>query len=206
MPVVDPDPEGGDLVDLCEAYGEAASDAGEVFLRVSPDATTPQRMQRYQELGITWLGSYCLDESLGHEGNLAQIASGHRPDDVCTGRRARLICPDVRLWPGDAGEWYVGVMQPTQPQRRTEGPAEEALRLHPHYRGKVQMMPKCPIRGLDDFAIWYTPGVAAPSRAIAEDPELVFEPHQQGQHASPSSRTAAGCSAWATSVPRPACR
>jgi uncharacterized protein (TIGR00369 family) len=49
-----------------------------------------------------------------------------------------------------------------------------ALRLHPHYRGKVQMMPKCPVRGLDDFAIWYTPGVAAASRAIAADPEAVW--------------------------------
>lgn len=65
-------------------------------------------------------------------------------------------------------------METTQPQRRTEGPAEEALRLHPHYRGKVQMMPKCPVRGLDDFAIWYTPGVAASSRAIAADPEAVW--------------------------------
>ena len=65
-------------------------------------------------------------------------------------------------------------MQSSQPQQRTEGPAVEALRLHPHYRGKVQMMPKCPVRGLEDFAIWYTPGVAASSRAIADDPEAVW--------------------------------
>ena len=54
-------------------------------------------------------------------------------------------------------------------------PAEEAMRLHPHYRGKVQIAPKCVVRGLDDFAIWYTPGVAAPCRAISEDEELVYE-------------------------------
>ena len=54
-------------------------------------------------------------------------------------------------------------------------PAKEALRLHPVYRGKVQMAPKCPIHGLEDFAIWYTPGVAAPCRAIHGDQELVYE-------------------------------
>lgn len=39
------------------------------------------------------------------------------------------------------------------------------MRLHPFFRGKVQTAPKCVIGGLDDFAIWCTPGVAAPCRA-----------------------------------------
>ena len=59
--------------------------------------------------------------------------------------------------------------------RRAAKPSEDALRLHPFYRGKIQVLPKCPVRGLDDFAIWYTPGVAAPCRAIQEDPALVWE-------------------------------
>lgn len=54
-------------------------------------------------------------------------------------------------------------------------PAEAALRMHPYYRGKVQMMPKCPVRGLDDFSIWYTPGVAAVCKAIAADPLLSYQ-------------------------------
>jgi malate dehydrogenase (oxaloacetate-decarboxylating) len=54
-------------------------------------------------------------------------------------------------------------------------PAAEALRLHPFYRGKVQVLAKCPIRGLGDFAIWYTPGVAAPCKAIQAEPALVYE-------------------------------
>jgi malate dehydrogenase (oxaloacetate-decarboxylating) len=58
---------------------------------------------------------------------------------------------------------------------RANKPAEDALRLHPFYRGKVQMMLKCPIRDLGDFALWYTPGVAGPCRAIAVQPELVYE-------------------------------
>jgi malate dehydrogenase (oxaloacetate-decarboxylating) len=58
---------------------------------------------------------------------------------------------------------------------RAEWPVEEALRLHPFYRGKVQMLPKRPITSDQDFAIWYTPGVAAPCREIQRSPELVYE-------------------------------
>ena len=54
-------------------------------------------------------------------------------------------------------------------------PGEEAMRLHPFFRGKVQIMPKCEIRDFSDFAVWYTPGVAAPCRAIHQQPELVYE-------------------------------
>jgi len=58
---------------------------------------------------------------------------------------------------------------------RVKKPGEDALRLHPFYKGKVQLMPKCPIRSLGDFAIWYSPGVAAPCKAIQARPELVYE-------------------------------
>lgn len=54
-------------------------------------------------------------------------------------------------------------------------PAEDAMTLHPFYKGKVQIMPKCAVRDFNDFAIWYTPGVAEPCRDIAKDPEKVFE-------------------------------
>ncbi len=59
-------------------------------------------------------------------------------------------------------------------------PAEDAMYLHPFYRGKVQLMPKCRVSGLEDFSIWYTPGVAAPCRAIARDPELAYEHTNKG--------------------------
>ena len=54
-------------------------------------------------------------------------------------------------------------------------PAEDAMKLHPFYRGKMQTVPKCAVRDFKDFAIWYTPGVAAPCRAISEDPQLVYD-------------------------------
>jgi malate dehydrogenase (oxaloacetate-decarboxylating) len=63
---------------------------------------------------------------------------------------------------------------------RAEQPGMEALRLHPLYRGKLETLPKCPVRDFDDFAIWYTPGVAAPCRAIQADPELVYAHTNKG--------------------------
>jgi len=54
-------------------------------------------------------------------------------------------------------------------------PAEDAMKLHPFYRGKMQTISRCIIRDFNDFAIWYTPGVAAPCRAIQENKEKVYE-------------------------------
>jgi malate dehydrogenase (oxaloacetate-decarboxylating) len=58
---------------------------------------------------------------------------------------------------------------------RKSGSDEETLRLHALYRGKIQVLPKCPIRNATDFAHWYAPGVAAPCRAIQADPSRVYE-------------------------------
>jgi malate dehydrogenase (oxaloacetate-decarboxylating) len=63
---------------------------------------------------------------------------------------------------------------------KAQKPAEEAMRLHSFYQGKMSTLPKCPVRGFDDFSIWYSPGVAAPCRAIAEAPERVYELTNKG--------------------------
>jgi len=52
---------------------------------------------------------------------------------------------------------------------------QEALDLHRFYRGKMETTLKCCVRGLTDFALWYTPGVAEPCRAIKADPDAVYE-------------------------------
>jgi malate dehydrogenase (oxaloacetate-decarboxylating) len=51
----------------------------------------------------------------------------------------------------------------------------EACILHRKYGGKIEILPKCPVRSLSDFSYWYTPGVAEPSREIAKDPEKAYE-------------------------------
>ncbi len=59
-------------------------------------------------------------------------------------------------------------------------PAEDAMKRHAYYKGKIATIPKCPIRNLSDFSVWYTPGVAAPCRAIAESPDEVYELTNKG--------------------------
>ena len=58
--------------------------------------------------------------------------------------------------------------------KKAKKPGEDALTLHPFYRGKIEIVSKCIIRDFNDFAIWYTPGVAEPCRLIAKDPEKSF--------------------------------
>lgn len=53
-------------------------------------------------------------------------------------------------------------------------PAEEAMKLHPFYQGKVEVTLKAAVHDYHDFAVWYTPGVAAPCRAIQARKEEVY--------------------------------
>ena len=59
--------------------------------------------------------------------------------------------------------------------RKAYLPSQLALKYHPFYRGKIEIVPKCPIHSFDDFAIWYTPGVAEACETIKNRPEAVFE-------------------------------
>lgn len=65
---------------------------------------------------------------------------------------------------------------------KAKKPSADAMRLHPFYRGKIETTLKCTVHSFDDFAVWYTPGVAAPCKAIQADPELVLRIHQQMEH------------------------
>ncbi len=53
--------------------------------------------------------------------------------------------------------------------------SRRALEASAYYNGKIEVVPKVPVRSLDDFSVWYTPGVAAVARAIEKKPELSFE-------------------------------
>ncbi len=58
---------------------------------------------------------------------------------------------------------------------KAKKPAADALKLHPFYKGKIEITLKACVRDFRDFAIWYTPGVAAPCKEIKEYPEKVWE-------------------------------
>ena len=63
---------------------------------------------------------------------------------------------------------------------KAKKPGQDAMKLHPFYKGKVEVTLKCTVRDFNDFAIWYTPGVAAPCRDIQQHPEKVFEHTNKG--------------------------
>lgn len=54
-------------------------------------------------------------------------------------------------------------------------PQEIASELHSYYKGKIAITPKCRVKDLRDFDVWYSPGVASPCRDIVENPEKVYE-------------------------------
>ena len=59
--------------------------------------------------------------------------------------------------------------------KKAEQPAKDAPRLHKFYKGKLGVALKCRVRDFNDFAIWYTPGVAAVCKEIAADKEKAYE-------------------------------
>jgi malate dehydrogenase (oxaloacetate-decarboxylating) len=58
---------------------------------------------------------------------------------------------------------------------QTQALNERAVRLAEFYRGKIETVPKVPVRSLDDFSLWYTPGIAAVAEQIRRDPARAFE-------------------------------
>jgi malate dehydrogenase (oxaloacetate-decarboxylating) len=60
-------------------------------------------------------------------------------------------------------------------EKKTDEFSRRALRYAAFYGGKVTITPKVPVTTLDDFSVWYTPGVAAISSAITKDNDLAFE-------------------------------
>jgi len=59
--------------------------------------------------------------------------------------------------------------------KRAYAPARLAMKYHPYYHGKIEISSKVPVNSYEDFAIWYTPGVADPCREIQHNPEKVYD-------------------------------
>ena len=58
--------------------------------------------------------------------------------------------------------------------KRANLPKEQSAKYHPFYQGKIEIVPRVPVRTFNDFAIWYTPGVAQPCLEIKADPQKVW--------------------------------
>ena len=59
-------------------------------------------------------------------------------------------------------------------------PAKLAMKYHPYYEGKIEITAKCPVHSFNDFAVWYTPGVAEPCKDIHANPDKVYEHTSKG--------------------------
>lgn len=52
--------------------------------------------------------------------------------------------------------------------------AEESLKLHYQWKGKLETVPKMKVENADDLSLAYTPGVAQPCLEIKKDPSLSY--------------------------------
>ncbi|MDR0977760.1 MAG: NADP-dependent malic enzyme [Endomicrobium sp.] len=59
--------------------------------------------------------------------------------------------------------------------KAAQEPSKLARKMHAFYRGKIEVVPKCRVKSLDDFSVWYSPGVAAVCTDISKNQELVYE-------------------------------
>jgi len=66
--------------------------------------------------------------------------------------------------------------------RRANLPKEQSAKYHPFYQGKIEVVPRVPVRSFNDFAIWYTPGVAQPCLEIKTDPLKVWSLTNKWNH------------------------
>ena len=53
--------------------------------------------------------------------------------------------------------------------------AEESLRLHEEWKGKIEMVSRVPVSTKDDLSLAYTPGVAQPCLEIQKDPTRSYD-------------------------------
>ena len=72
--------------------------------------------------------------------------------------------------------WYFNLI--SKGEKEMNNP--DALEYHARYRGKIEIGLKAPVRSYNDFAIWYTPGVAEPSMAIRNSRERVYDYTNKG--------------------------
>ena len=53
--------------------------------------------------------------------------------------------------------------------------AEESLKLHRNWRGKIEVISRVQVDSKDSLSLAYTPGVAQPCLEIQKDPDLSYE-------------------------------
>ena len=57
---------------------------------------------------------------------------------------------------------------------------ELAIKKHKEWGGKIEIISRAPIDSLEDMAVAYTPGVAAPCLEIEKDEKLAYDYTRKG--------------------------
>ena len=95
------------------------------------------------------------------------------PFQKMEGRGATIARAPLCLW---ARREYAGRRGNISMSKKRPFTDEEALVFHAHPRpGKIEIRATKPMATQRDLSLAYSPGVAAPVRAIAEDPDAVFD-------------------------------
>ena len=82
--------------------------------------------------------------------------------------------------------------------------AEESLRLHNEWKGKIEVVATVPVASKDDLSLAYTPGVAQPCLEIQKNPEKSYDLTRR--HNLCAVITDPQFWVWATSARKPVCR
>ena len=81
--------------------------------------------------------------------------------------------------------------------------AQESLRLHEQWQGKLETVPKMRIETREDLALAYTPGVAEPCRKIAENPSDAYKYTMKANTVAVVSDGSAVLGLGTSALPRP---
>lgn len=63
---------------------------------------------------------------------------------------------------------------------KAEKPKKLAVKWHKFYKGKIETNLKVPVGSHKDFGVWYTPGVAEPSRKIKQNKDRAYDYTNKG--------------------------
>src|SRR4029079_10151747 len=98
----------------------------------------------------------------------------NRPPFSHSGLRDRLPLTARRL--GLGGGQNIAIAEPFMPEQKTSFTDAEALEFHrAPTPGKISITPTKPMATQRDLSLAYSPVVAAPVKAIAEDPDKAYD-------------------------------
>ena len=88
---------------------------------------------------------------------------------------------NIKLDLSNLGDLFPDGFTPEQRARaQTHFLKHLSLAAHRYYRGKIQILPKVPVYGMNWFNVWYTPGISRISTAIRDDNDSSFELSSRG--------------------------